>query len=150
MASRSWSALGNETWLTRLFVAAMYTPVEGGTIHAGGVDEAVQLAILKCPVDVSVSFRGSRRRNRSRQERFRAAWSRPTRCGRRSWAPLPLDVKSHLDFASWPSRVAFARWKRMASARTNSLLARFSDGALDLRDADHRGLGETHERIHQD
>src|ERR1700720_167016 len=34
------------------------TPVEGGDPARERVDEAVQLGVWKCPVDVSVSFRG--------------------------------------------------------------------------------------------
>src|SRR5260370_2803163 len=34
------------------------TPVEGGDPAREHVDEAVQLRVRKCPVDVSVSFRG--------------------------------------------------------------------------------------------
>ena len=58
MASRSRSADGNETWLTRFFAASEGTPVEGGDPAREGVDEAVQFGVWKCPVDVSVSFRG--------------------------------------------------------------------------------------------
>jgi hypothetical protein len=34
------------------------TPIEGGDPARQHVDEAVQLQVRKCPVDVSVSFRG--------------------------------------------------------------------------------------------
>src|ERR1700674_4914961 len=34
------------------------TPVEGGDPARESVDEAVQFGVWKCPVDVSVSFRG--------------------------------------------------------------------------------------------
>src|SRR5438552_18560587 len=52
------------------------TPVEGGDPARERVDEAVQFGVWKCPVDVSVSFRG-----------VAVARPRPTRCGRRSVPP---------------------------------------------------------------
>ena len=41
-----------------IFRGSDRTPIEGGDPAREGVDEAVQLRVRKCPVDVSVSFRG--------------------------------------------------------------------------------------------
>ena len=48
---------GNETWLTRLFAAAMARRSKEA-IRRERIDEAVQLGVWKRPVDVSVPFRG--------------------------------------------------------------------------------------------
>src|ERR1700730_10969194 len=52
------------------------------------------------------------------------------------------------DFGVAESRVLARREAHVAGE--NELAAHAPDTASDLRDADHRGLGETHERIQQD
>jgi hypothetical protein len=55
---------------------------------------------------------------------------------------------SHPDFGLAESRVLARREAHVAGE--GELAAHAPDTASDLRDADHRGLGETHERIRQD
>jgi len=57
-------------------------------------------------------------------------------------------MQSHPDFGLAESRVLARREAHVAGE--DELAAHAPDTASDLRDADHRGLGETHERIHQD
>src|SRR6202035_3590237 len=57
-------------------------------------------------------------------------------------------MQSHPDFGLAQSRVLAGGKAHVAGE--DELAARAPDAASDLRDADHRGLGETHERIHQD
>src|SRR6266571_8461771 len=57
-------------------------------------------------------------------------------------------MQSHPDFGLAESRV-FAR-REAHVAGEDELAAHPPDTASDLRDADHRGLGETDESIHQD
>src|SRR5437879_8403859 len=57
-------------------------------------------------------------------------------------------MQSHSDFRLAESRVLAGREAHVAGE--DELAAHAPDTASDLRDADHRGLGETHERIHQD
>src|SRR5580700_10301720 len=57
-------------------------------------------------------------------------------------------MQSHSDFGLAESRI-FARCEAHVAGE-DELAARAPDAASDLRDADHRGFGETDERIHQD
>ena len=57
-------------------------------------------------------------------------------------------MQSHPDFGLAEARVLARREAHVACE--DELAAHATDTASDLRDADHRGLGETHERIHQD
>src|SRR5258707_546219 len=57
-------------------------------------------------------------------------------------------MQSHPDLGLAESRVLARREAHVAGE--DELAAHAPDTASDLRDADHRGLGETHERIHQD
>src|SRR5258707_925482 len=57
-------------------------------------------------------------------------------------------MQSHPDFGLAQSRV-LARGEAHIAGE-DKLAARAPHAASDLRDAGHRGLGETHERIHQD
>jgi hypothetical protein len=57
-------------------------------------------------------------------------------------------MQSHPDFGLAESRVLARREAHVAGE--DELAAHAPDTASDLRDADHRGLGETHERIYQD
>src|SRR5882724_2306341 len=57
-------------------------------------------------------------------------------------------MQSHPDFGLAESRV-LARCEAHVAGE-HELAAHTPDAAADFRDAYHRGLGETHERIHQD
>src|SRR6266704_5379689 len=57
-------------------------------------------------------------------------------------------MHSHPDFGLAQSRILTRREAHVAGE--DELAARAPDAASDLRDADHRGLGETDERVHQD
>jgi hypothetical protein len=80
------------------------TPVEGGDPTRERVDEAVQFGAWKCPVDVSVSFRGVADRDRPDVE------------------DVPYRRRRDDPTSGWPSRVFSRDAKRMSQARTNSLL----------------------------
>jgi hypothetical protein len=57
-------------------------------------------------------------------------------------------MQSDPDFGLAQSRI-LARGETHVAGE-DKLAAHAPNAASDLRDADHRGLGETHERIHQD
>jgi len=57
-------------------------------------------------------------------------------------------MQSHPDFGLAEARVLSRREAHIAGE--DELAAHAPDAASDLRDADHRGLGEADERIHQD
>src|ERR1700694_3642890 len=122
------------------------TPVEGGDPPCEPVHEAVQLRIRKCPVDVPVSFRSVAVevvRAKNDFERAAAAdqqWE--------AFRTAAARMHSHAYFGLAPSRVLARRKAHVAGE--NELAAHAPDAASDLRDADHRRLGETDERIHQD
>src|SRR5947199_342445 len=122
------------------------TPVEGGDPARERVDEAVQFGVWKCPVDVSVSLRGVA------VEIVRAEndFERPTATDQmwKTFRTAAAGMHSHPDFGLAESRVLARREAHVAGE--DELAAHAPDTASDLRDADHRGLGETHERIHQD
>src|SRR5207249_4861109 len=131
MAARSRSADGNETWLTRFFAAAM----------ARRSKEAIRRASASTKPSSSTSgsarltypYRSAVSPSKSFAPRtISSARPRPTRCGRRSVPPPPGCTPTPT--SGWPSRV----------------FSRAADAATDLRNADHRRLGETDERIHQD
>src|SRR5437660_10839526 len=66
------------------------------------------------------------------------------------WKPFRTagaGMCSHLDVGWAESRVLARREAHVAGE--DELAAHAPDTASDPRDADHRGLGETHERIHQ-
>src|ERR1700704_2003159 len=121
-------------------------PVEGGDPARQRVDEAVQFGVWKCPVDVSVSFRGVA------VEIVRAEndFERPTATDQmwKTFRTAAAGMQSDPDFGLAESRVLARRAAHVAGE--DELAAHAPDAASDLRDADHRGLGETHERIHQD
>src|SRR6266481_8687383 len=122
------------------------TPVEGGNPARESVDEAVQFGVWKCPVDVSVSFRGVA------VEIVRAEndFERPTATDQmwKTFRTAAAGMHSHPDFGLAESRVLARREAHVAGE--DELAAHAPDAASDLRDADHRRLGETDERIHQD
>src|SRR5882762_1741767 len=122
------------------------TPVEGGDPACERVDEAVQFGVWKCPVDVSVSFRGvAVEIVRAENDLERAAtadqmWE--------AFRAAAAGMHSHPDFGLAQSRVLARREAHVAGE--DKLAAHAPDAAPDLCDANHRGFGETHERIHQD
>src|SRR6202030_2969747 len=122
------------------------TPVEGGDAAGERVDEAVQFGVWKCPVDVSVSFCGIA------VEVVRAEndFERPAATDQmwKTFRTAAARMQSHSDFG-WAELRVLARRERHVAGE-NALAAHAPDTASDLRDADHRGLGETHERIYQD
>src|SRR5215472_7872147 len=143
MASRSRSVDGNETWLTRLFAAAM-APIEGGNSARERIDEAVQLGVWKRPVDVSVSFRGVAVEVVRAENDFERAATAD-----QMWEALGAAAarNSHADFGLAESRV-FARRETHVTGE-DELATAAAHAASDLCDTDHRRLCETHERIHQ-
>src|SRR5260370_4659827 len=122
------------------------TPIEGGDPARERVDEAVQFRLGKCPVDISVSFRSvAVEVVRAENDFERAAtadqmWE--------AFRTAAARMQSHPDFGLAQSRVLARREAHVAGE--DELAAHAPDTASDLRDADHWGLGETHERIHQD
>src|SRR6266566_8720837 len=122
------------------------TPVEGGDPARERVSEAVQFGVWKCPVDISVSFRGVA------VEIVRAEndFERPTAPDQvwKTFCTAAAGMHSHPDFGLAESGI-LARCEAHVAGE-HELAAHAPDTASDLRDADHRGLGETHERIHQD
>src|SRR5258708_26789109 len=96
------------------------TPVEGGDPAREGVDEAVQFGVWKCPVDVSVSFRGVA------VEIVRAEndFERPTAPDQmwKTFRPAAAGMQSHPDFGLAESRVLATRPTRRdrKSTRLNS------------------------------
>src|SRR3984893_8726852 len=122
------------------------TPVEGGDPTRERVDEAVQFGVWKRPVDVPVSFRGVAVeivRAKNDFERAAAAYQMWE-----AFRTAAAGMQSHPYFGLAQSRVLARRKAHVAGE--NELAAHAPDTASDLRDADHRRLGETHERIHQD
>src|SRR6266702_7147103 len=121
------------------------TAVEGGDPARERVDEAVQFGVWKCPVDVSVSFRGVA------VEIVRAEndFERPTAPDQmwKTFRTAAAGMHSHPDFGLAESRVLARREAHVAGE--DELAAHAPDAAPDLCDADDWGLGETHERIHQ-
>ena len=95
------------------------TPVEGGDPARESVDEAVQFGVWKCPVDVSVSFRGVP------VEVVRAEndFERPAATDQvwEAFRTAATGMQSDPDFGL-ASRVFSRDAKRMSQARTNSLL----------------------------
>src|SRR4029077_3971536 len=121
------------------------TPVEGGDPARERVDEAVQFGVWKCPVDVSVSFRSVSVEIVRAENDFKRAPA-DNEIGE-SIRPAAAGMQCQPDFGVAESRVLARREAHVAGE--DELAAHAPDTASDLRDADHRGLGETHERIHQ-
>ena len=122
------------------------TVVKGGDPARESVDEAVQLGAWKCPVDVPVAFRGVTIDIVRAENDFKRA-AAPYQM-RKTFRTAAAGMQSHPDLGLAQSRV-LARGKAHVAGE-DELTAHAPDAASDLRDADHRGLGETHERIHQD
>jgi len=122
------------------------TPVEGGNSAGKRVNKAVQLGVRKRSVDVSVSFRGVAIEIVRTENDF----ERPTPTDQmwKTFRTTAAGMQSHSDFGLAESRV-LARCEAHVAGE-DELAAHAPDAAPDLRDADHRGFGETHERIHQD
>ena len=108
--------------------------------------DATVFVSWKCPVDVSVPFWGSAIEVVCAENNF----ERPAATDqmRKTFRTAAAGMQTYPDFGMAESRV-FAR-REAHVAGEDELAAHAPDTASDLRDADHRGLGETHERIHQD
>src|SRR4029077_16546695 len=115
------------------------TPIEGGDPARKHVDEAVQLRVRKCPVDISVSFRGVAIEIVRAENDF----ERPPATDQmwKTFRTAAAGMQSHPDFGLAESQVLARREAHVASE--DELAAHAPDTASDLRNADHRGLGET-------
>src|SRR5712691_9614078 len=122
------------------------TPIEGGDPAREHIDEAVQLRVRKCPVDVSVSFRGVAVEVVRAENDFERAAAADQQW--EAFRTAAAGIHSHPDFGLAQERVLARREAHVAGE--DELAAHAPDAASDLRDADHRGLGETDERIHKD
>src|ERR1700694_566883 len=122
------------------------TPVEGGDPARERVEETVQIGVWKCPVNVSVSFRGVAVEIVCAENDFDRP--PPTAQMWKPFRPAAAGMQSHPDFGLAESRVLARREAHVAGE--DELAAHAPDTASDLRDADYWGLGEAHERIHQD
>src|SRR5260221_12204011 len=67
---------------------------------------------------------------------------------RKTFRTAAAGIQSHSDFGLAESRILARRKTHVAGE--DELAAHSPDTASDLCNADHRGLGETHERIRQD
>src|SRR5437870_8364306 len=141
MASRSRSADGNETWLTRLFAAAMARRSKEAIRRASASTKPSSSA--SASARLTYPYRSAVSPSKSFAPRtISSARPRPTRCGRRS-APPPPGCSPTPDFGLSQSGV-LARCEAHVAGE-HELAAHAPDTASDLRDADDRGLGETHE-----
>src|SRR5437879_2418296 len=144
IAARSRSADGNETWLTRFFAAAM----------ARRSKEAIRRASASTKPSSSAS--GSARLTYPYRScgiaveivRAENDFERPTAPDQmwKTFRTAAAGMHSHPDFGLAESRVLARREAHVAGE--DELAAHAPATASDPRDADHRGLGETHERIH--
>src|SRR6266478_7262662 len=119
--------------------------IEGGNSARERIDEAVQLGVWERPVDISVPFRGVAVevvRAENDFERAAAAdqmWE--------AFGAAAAGMHAHPDLGLAESRV-FARRETHVTGE-DELATAAAHAASDLCDTDHRGLCETHERIHQ-
>src|SRR5712691_12219379 len=114
------------------------TPVEGGDPARERVDEAVQLRVRKCPVDVSVSFRGVAVEVVRAENDFERAAAADEQW--EAFRSAAAGIYSHPDFGLAQSGVLARREAHIAGE--HELAAHAADAASNLCDADHRGLGE--------
>src|SRR5580700_3765468 len=146
MASRSRSADGSETWLTRFLAAAMARrskeAIRRASASTNWSSSASGSARLTYPYrSACVAIEVVRAENDF--ERAAAAdqmWE--------AFGAAAAGMHSHPDFGLAQLRVLARRKAHVAGE--DELAAHAPDAASDLRDADHRGLGETDERIRQD
>jgi hypothetical protein len=135
---------GNETWLTRLFAAAMARRSKEAIRRASASTKPSSSesgnARLTYPYRSAVSPSKSFAEN----DFERAATAD------QMWEALgaaAARMHSHADFGLAESRV-FARRETHVTGE-DELATAAAHAASDLCDTDHRGLCETHERIHQ-
>ena len=135
---------GNETWLTRLFAAAMARRSNEAIRRASASTKPSSSEFGKRPVDVSVPFRGVAvevARAENDFERATAAdqiWE--------AFGAAATGMHAHPNFGLAESRV-FARCETHVTGEDE--LAAAAHTATDLRDTDHRRVCETHECIQQ-
>src|SRR6266702_1045361 len=122
------------------------TPIEGGDPEREHIDEAVQFRVRKCPVDVTVSFRGVAVEVVRAENDFECAAAADQQW--EAFRTAAAGMHAHADFGLAQSHVLARREAHVAGE--DELAACAPDAASDLRDADHRGLGEADERIYQD
>ena len=122
------------------------TPIEGGNPARERVDEAVQLGVGKCSVDIPISLRGIAVEVVRAEHDFK----RPTAADQQGQAfrAAATGIHSHSDFGLAQPCVLARREAHVAGE--DEFAARAPDAASDLRDADDRGPGEADERIRQD
>src|SRR6266481_2232926 len=120
-------------------------PIEGGNSARERIDEAVQLGVWERPVDVSVPFRGVAVEVVRAENDFKCAAAADQMW--EAFGTAAAGMHSHPDFGLAESRVLARREAHVAGE--DELAAHAPDAASDLCEADHRGLGETHERIQQ-
>src|SRR4030088_1811756 len=115
--------------------------VEGSDPARERVDEAVQFGVWKCPVDVSIPFRDVA----IEVVRAENDFERPTAPDQmwKTFRTAAAGMQTHSDFGLAQSRVLARREAHVAGK--DELAAHAPHTASDLRDANHRGLGETHE-----
>src|SRR4029077_13035850 len=120
--------------------------IEGSDPAREHIDEAVQLRVRKCPVDVSVSFRGVAVEVVRAENDFECAAAADQQW--EAFRTAAAGMHAHPDFGLAQSRV-LARCEAHVAGE-DELAAYAPDAASDLRHADHRGLGEADENIYQD
>jgi hypothetical protein len=122
------------------------TRVEGGDPAGESIDETIQFGVWNCPIDVSVLLRSVAIEVVPAQNDFERSAAADQMW--KTFRAAAAGMQSHCDLGLAQSRV-LARSKTHVASE-NELAAHASDTASDLRDANHWGLGETHERIHKD
>src|ERR1700731_4335534 len=124
---------------------------EGATVERGNsasecIDKAIQLGVRERSVDITVSLSGFTIEVIGAENDFER--STATDQMWKTFRTAATGMQSHPDFGLAESRVLPRREAHVAGE--DELAAHAPNTASDLRDANHRGLGETHERIHQD
>src|SRR6267142_7235344 len=112
-------------------------PIEGSDPAREHVDEVVQLRVRKCPVDVSVSFRGVAVKVVRAENDFERAAAADQQW--EAFRTAAAGMHAHPDFGLAQSRVLARREAHVASE--DELATHAPNAASDLRDADNRRLG---------
>src|SRR5467141_5340672 len=109
------------------------SPVEGGDPARECVDEAVQLGVWKCPVDVSVSFRGVAIEIVRAENDFECAAAADQMW--EAFGTAAAGMHSHPDFGLSESRVFTRRETHVTGEDELATAAAYA--ASDLCDTDH-------------
>src|SRR5258705_9046944 len=110
--------------------------IEGGDPAREGFDEAVQFGVWKCPVDITVSFRGVTIEVVGAENDFECA-AAANQMGKAFGTPA-ARMHSDPDLGMTESRVLARREAHVAGE--DKLAAHAADAASDLCEADNRGL----------